>query len=417
MARDPSPGPLRVIGFQWSPATHDIKDFLARSRVPYLWMDVETSAGARERMDELKVPAGELPLVIFEDGTFLRQPSDVEIAERIGLSTEAAWPFYDLVVVGGGPAGMAAAIYAGSEGLRTVILDGDAPGGQAGQSARIENFIGFPEGLSGNELAHRAVEQARRFGVEIVAARKVVGLRVQEPFRVVVLDDERELFCNAVLLATGVNWRTLDAPGCQSLIGAGVYYGAASAESSAVRGQDVYLLGGGNSAGQAAMHLARFARSVTMLVLEETIEENMSRYLLDRIEETENIHVRSCCTIATAGGTERLESLTIENVVTSETETVPASSLFVFIGAAPQTEWLSGVLERDEQGFLLTGREMQNAAGAAWGEEREPFPLETSVPGVFAAGDVRAGSVKRIGSAIGDGATAIQFIHQWLGER
>jgi thioredoxin reductase (NADPH) len=417
MARDTSPGPLRVIGFQWSPATHDIKDFLARSRVPYLWMDVETSAGARERMDELGVPAGELPLVIFEDGTFLRQPSDVEIAERIGLSTEAAWPFYDLVVVGGGPAGMAAAIYAGSEGLRTVILDGDAPGGQAGQSARIENFIGFPEGLSGNELAHRAVEQARRFGVEIVAARKVVGLRVQEPFRVVVLDDDRELFCNAVLLATGVNWRTLDAPGCQSLIGAGVYYGAASAEASAVRGQDVYLLGGGNSAGQAAMHLARFARSVTMLVLEETIEENMSRYLLDRIEETENVRVRSCCTIATAGGTERLESLTIENVVTSETETVPASSLFVFIGAAPETEWLSGVIARDEHGFLLTGREMQNAAGAGWRQEREPFPLETSIPGVFAAGDVRAGSVKRIGSAIGDGATAIQFIHQWLGER
>ncbi|CAN5662219.1 hypothetical protein BH23GEM8_BH23GEM8_02980 [soil metagenome] len=355
MARDSSPGSLRVIGFQWSPATHDIKDFLARSRVPYLWMDAETSAGARERMDELGVSPRELPLVIFEDGTFLRQPTDVEIAERAGLSTEAAWPFYDLVVVGGGPAGMSAAIYAGSEGLRTVILDGDAPGGQAGQSARIENFIGFPEGLSGNELAHRAVEQARRFEVEIVAARKVVGLRVEEPFRVVVLDDERELFCNAVLLATGVNWRTLDAPGCQSLVGAGVYYGAASAEASAVRGQDVYLLGGGNSAGQAAMHLARFARSVTMLVLEETIEEHMSQYLLDRIGETQNVHVRSCCTIATAGGTERLESLTIENVTTSEIETVPASSLFVFIGAAPETEWLSGVLERDANGFLLTG--------------------------------------------------------------
>ncbi|MBA2669731.1 MAG: FAD-dependent oxidoreductase [Gemmatimonadetes bacterium] len=417
MARDSSPGSLRVIGFQWSPATHDIKDFLSRSRVPYLWMDAETRAGARERMGELGVSPRELPLVIFEDGTFLRQPTDVEIAERVGLSTEAAWPFYDLVVVGGGPAGMSAAIYAGSEGLRTVILDGDAPGGQAGQSARIENFIGFPEGLSGNELAHRAVEQARRFEVEIVAARKVVGLRVEEPFRVVVLDDERELFCNAVLLATGVNWRTLDAPGCQSLVGAGVYYGAASAEASAVRGQDVYLLGGGNSAGQAAMHLARFARSVTMLVLEETIEEHMSQYLLDRIGETQNVHVRSCCTIATAGGTERLESLTIENVTTSEIETVPASSLFVFIGAAPETEWLSGVLERDANGFLLTGPDARNAAGPAWEPERAPFPLETSVPGVFAAGDVRAGSVKRIGAAVGDGATAIQFIHQWLAER
>jgi thioredoxin reductase (NADPH) len=415
MSNESPAGPLRVIGLQWSPATHDVKDFLARSRVPYLWMDLEKSAGGRERVEELGVSTDELPLLIFPDGTHLLQPTNAEIAERIGLSTEADWPFYDLVIVGAGPAGMAAAIYAGSEGLRTVILDGDAPGGQAGQSARIENFIGFPTGLSGSELAHRAVEQARRFEVEIVAARTVTGLRVEEPFRVVELDDERELYCHAVLLATGVDWRTLDAPGCQALVGAGVYYGAASAESSAVRDQDVYLLGGGNSAGQAAMHLARFARSVTMLVLEESIEENMSQYLLDRIEATENIDVRACCTIANASGGDRLERLTIENVSTGESETVSASCLFVFIGAAPETEWLRGVLARDEQGFILTGPSARESE--TWGEAREPFPLETSIPGVFAAGDVRADSVKRIGAAVGDGAAAVQYIHQWLAER
>jgi thioredoxin reductase (NADPH) len=413
MPNESTAGPLRVIGLQWSPATHDVKDFLARSRVPYRWMDLETSEKGRELVTEMGVLPDQLPLVLFEDGTHLLQPSDAELAERIGLSTEAEWPFYDLVVVGAGPAGMAAAIYAGSEGVRTLVLDADAPGGQAGQSARIENFIGFPEGLSGNELAHRAVEQARRFDVELVAARRVTGLRVQEPFRVVLLDDGTELFCYAVLLAMGVDWRTLDAPGCQALVGAGVYYGAASAEASAVRDQDVYLLGGGNSAGQAAMHLARFARSVTMLVLEESIEENMSQYLLDRIEQTDNIEVRACCTIANAEGGERLERLTIQNVTTREAETVPASCLFVFIGAAPRTEWLEGVIQRDAEGFLLTGE----PAADGWEEARSPDPLETSIPGVFAAGDVRAGSVKRIGAAVGDGTAAVQYIHRWLGER
>jgi thioredoxin reductase (NADPH) len=417
MQKDSSSNAIRVIGFRWSPASHDVKDFLARSRVPYLWMDVETSAGGRERLEEFQVSPDDLPLVIFGDGSYLLKPSDAEIAEKIGLSTEAESPFYDLVVVGAGPAGMAAAIYAGSEGLRTVILDGDAPGGQAGQSARIENFIGFPDGLSGNELAHRAVEQARRFHVEIVAARQVTGLRAEEPYRVVTLDDASELYCHAVLIATGVNWRMLDAPGCQNLVGAGVYYGAATAEATAVRGQDVYLLGGGNSAGQAAMHLARFARSVTMLVLEESIDENMSQYLLDRIGATSNIQVRSCCTVVTAGGEDRLESLSIRNVVTGDTETVAATSLFVFIGAAPETDWVGDGVERDDNGFILTGNAALEASGEAWSLDRKPFPLETSVAGIFAAGDVRADSVKRIGAAVGDGASAVQYIHQWLAER
>jgi thioredoxin reductase (NADPH) len=409
--------PLRILGLRWSPATHDVKDFLARSRVPYHWMDLETDDAARERLDELGLSTDDLPVVVFPDDTYLARPDDAELAERIGLSTEARWPYYDLVVVGSGPAGLAAAIYAGSEGLRTLVIDLDAPGGQAGQSARIENFIGFPDGLSGSELTQRSVAQARRFGVEIVAAREVRGLRAEGPFRVLSLDEEDELFCSTVLLATGVSWRTLDAPGCQALVGAGVYYGAASAEATAVRDQDVYLLGGGNSAGQAAMHLARYARSVTMLVLEESIEENMSQYLLDRIQATPNIQVRSCCTVANAEGGDRLERLTIENVESGESEAVDAQCLFVFIGASPRTDWLHGVLERDEQGFLLVGSSAREAAGENWPLQREPHPLETSMPGVFAAGDVRAGSVKRIGAAVGDGSAAVQYIHACLGER
>lgn len=408
---------VRIIGFQWSPASHEVKDFLARSRVPYEWIDLESSDAGRRQMEELGVTTSDLPLVIFPDGGHLLRPSDSEIAERIGLQTEAEWPFYDLVVVGGGPAGMAAAIYAGSEGLRTIIIDADAPGGQAGQSARIENFIGFPEGLSGSELARRSVEQAKRFGAEIVAAREVAALRTEEPFRVVTLDDGTDLYCHTVLLAMGVSWRTLDAPGCRQLVGAGVYYGAASAEATAVRDQDVYLLGGGNSAGQAAMHLSRYARSVTMLVLEESIEENMSQYLLDRIEETDNITVRSCCTVANASGDDRLERLTIQNVQTQESEEVDASCLFVFIGAAPRTRWLGDSVQRDEHGFLLTGAAAKSAAGDRWTPPRDPLPLETSVPGVFAAGDVRADSVKRIGAAVGEGSAVVQYIHDCLRER
>jgi thioredoxin reductase (NADPH) len=410
---------VQVIGFQWSRQAHEIKDFLARNRVPYVWVDWERETETRRQAEAEGVEVGALPVVRFPDGITLSQPSDGQMAERIGLSTEAESPFYDLIIVGGGPAGLAAAVYGASEGLRTLIIEQEAPGGQAGQSARIENYLGFPEGLSGGDLARRAVEQADKFGVEILAARQVTGLRAEGPYRVISLDDGSELGCHTVLLSTGVAWRTLDAPGCQTLIGAGVYYGAASAEAESFRDQDVYLLGGGNSAGQAAMLLSRYARSVTMLALEETLSERMSQYLLERIENTDNIHTRPCCTIDRATGDGRLETITIRNVKTEEEETVDANGLFVFIGAAPETDWLESVVARDEQGYILCGAALNAEDGNrhGWPLRRDPFLLESSLPGVFVAGDVRAGSVKRVGAAVGEGSMAIQFIHQYLSER
>ncbi|MGI9179930.1 MAG: FAD-dependent oxidoreductase [Longimicrobiaceae bacterium] len=410
---------VRVVGFQWSAKAHEVKDFLARNRVPYLWPDVERDTDARRLVEEMGAEWGRLPLLLFPDGTHLLEPTDAEIAEKIGLSTEAESPFYDLIIVGGGPSGLAAAVYGASEGLRTIIIEQEAPGGQAGMSSRIENYLGFPEGLSGGELAQRAVAQAKRFGVEILAARQVEGLRVDGPYRVVTLDEGDELYCHSVLLATGVAWRTLDAPGCQTLIGAGVYYGAASAEAPALRDEDVYLLGGGNSAGQAAMLLSRYARSVTLLALEESFAERMSQYLLERLESTPNVTLRPCCTIAEAQGEGRLETITIENVQTADKETVPAAGLYVFIGAAPETDWLEGVVARDEKGFILCGSALTRDGNGQrnWKLEREPHMLETSVPGVFVAGDVRSGSVKRVASAVGEGSMAIQFIHEYLRER
>lgn len=412
------PARVRVVGLQWAPAAHEVKDFLARSRVAYTWMDLDSSAEGRRLLEESGLGPADLPLVIFPDGTRLARPSDADIAEKIGLSTEADHPFYDLVIVGGGPAGLAAAVYGASEGLRTLVIEREAPGGQAGQSARIENYLGFPDGLSGGDLAQRSVAQAKRFGCEIIAARAVKGLRTDGPYRAVTLDDGDEVFCHTVLLATGVEWRTLDAPGCRSLIGAGVYYGAASAEAESFAGKDVYLIGGGNSAGQAAVHLSRYARSVHMLALEENLAERMSKYLLDRIEDTDNIHVRPGCTVSDAGGEGKLESLTIQDVKSKECETVPANALFVFIGAVPETDWLDGTVQRDEGGFILSGDlRTDESEPLCWPLERKPYLLETSLPGVFVAGDARSGSVKRVGSAVGEGSMAIQFIHAYVAER
>jgi thioredoxin reductase (NADPH) len=410
---------VRVIGFQWSRRAHDAKDFLARNRVAYTWTDVDHDARARAEVERLGIPPGRLPLLRFPDDTHLLSPSDAEIAEKIGLSTEARSPFYDLVIVGAGPAGLAAAVYGASEGLRTLIVDRDAPGGQAGQSARIENYLGFPDGLSGGDLAQRAVAQARKFGVEILAAREARALRAEGPYRVVTLDDGDEIACHTVLLAMGVAWKTLDAPGCTGLVGSGVYYGAASAEAQAFRDRDVYLLGGGNSAGQAALLLARYARSVTMLALEDSLADRMSRYLLERIEQTPNIEARPCCTVEAATGKRNLETITIRNVQTDERETVPASGLFVFIGAAPETAWLRDVVALDADGQILCGSTLPRRFGRprGWSEDREPFMLETSMPGVFAAGDVRAGAVKRVGAAVGEGSVAIQFIHEYVRQR
>lgn len=405
---------VRVVGFRWAPATHEVKDFLARNRVPYYWIDLETNPGGHGLIEEAGATGADLPLVLFPDGSHLADPDDAQLAERIGLSTEADSPFYDLVVVGAGPAGMAAAVYAASEGVRTLVVDREAPGGQAGMSARIENYLGFPGGVSGAELAALAVSQAEGFGVEIVAARCATGLAIDGPYRAVTLDDGRSIYCHSVLLATGVSWRVLEAPGCRDLIGRGVYYGAASAEAASCREQDVYLIGGGNSAGQAAMELARYASSVTLVAPEADFAERMSEYLLDRLRESPNVRLRPGARVTGAAGEGRLETITVEEIETGASETVTTGALFVFIGAQPVTDWLEGLVARDEDGYLLTGGPAAERAPRPWTEDRLPLPLESSIPGVFVAGDARAGSVKRMGAAVGEGATAVQHIHEYL---
>lgn len=410
MANGDQQGKVRVIGFQWNPISHEIKDFLARNRVSYEWRDLDRERDARALLQRHDLAVSDLPAVIFPDGTCLSHPDDAVLAEQIGLSTEADSPFYDLVIVGAGPAGMAAAVYGASEGVRTLVLDREAPGGQAGLSASIENYLGFPGGVTGADLAQRGVEQARQFGVEVVAASAAVGIRAEDPFRVVRLEGGEELYCHTVLLAMGVAWRTLQAPGCRDLIGRGIYYGAAGAEASACQDQDVYLLGGGNSAGQAAVLLARFARTVTLVAPEEDFGDRMSEYLLQRLQEMPNVRFRGQSKVVSATGDRHLEHITVEDVESGRQENLATNGLFVFIGAAPETEWLDGVAARDERGFIQTGPGV-----AGWPLEREPFPLEASLPGVFVAGDVRAGSVKRIGAAVGEGSAAVQYIHAYLG--
>jgi thioredoxin reductase (NADPH) len=417
--RDRREASVRVVGYQWSPHAHEIKDFLARNRVPYRWMDIERDPEALETARRHDPELHSLPLVLFADGGVLAAPDIRALAARIGLDTEPDLPFYDLIVVGGGPAGLAAAVYGASEGVRTLVVERNAPGGQAGQSASIENYLGFPEGITGAELAGRAIVQAERFGAEILSARGVEAVRVDGDYRVVRLDDGRELGCHSVLLATGVSWRWLDAPGCGALVGAGIYYGAASAEAAAFRGEDVYLLGGGNSAGQAALLFARYARRVIMIVVERSLDETMSRYLVERIREAGNIVVRTGHTVAEATGDRCLRRLTITTADGERHEEVEAAALFVFIGGTPETEWLRDLVEVDEGGFILSAGDLARAGRRPrdWSEPRDPFLLETSIPGVLVAGDVRSGSVKRIASAVGEGAMAIHFVHQYLERR
>ncbi len=408
---------IRVIGNRWSPQSHQVKDFLARNQVPYQWLDIELEEEARRLVsyaDTTDVP--HLPLVLFPDGSRLEQPSNVQVAGKIGLKTQAERPFYDLVIVGGGPAGLAAAVYGASEGLDTVMIEREAPGGQAGSSSRIENYLGFPVGLSGADLARRAVTQAKRFGVEILTPQEVSGVRVEGPYRVVKLIDGNEISCHALLIATGVAWLRLNVPGVEALTGAGVYYGAAQTEALACQGEEVYLVGGANSAGQAAMYFSKYARHVTMLVRGDSLAKSMSQYLIEQIEAVENITVRSNASVVEAKGETSLEAITIADASTGGKETVPATSLFIFIGALPQTDWLDGMVERDERGFILTGPDLMHdrSRPKRWTLERDPFLLETNVPGIFAAGDVRHRSVKRVASGVGEGAIAVQFIHQYL---
>jgi len=410
---------IRVLGTRWSTRSYELRDFLARNQVPYQWIDVElaqTDPEVSGLVNSLGPEAETLPLILFPDGARLAEPPLPAVADKIGLHTHTETTFYDLAIVGGGPAGLAAAVYGASEGLHTVMIEREAPGGQAGLSSRIENYLGFPSGLSGNDLARRAVAQARRFGVEILAPQEAVSLRAEGPYRFLKLADGFEISCHALLLAMGVQWRTLDVPGIERLQGAGVYYGGGTTEAMACRGETVHIIGGANSAGQAAMHFAKFADKVVMLVRGESLAATMSHYLIEQIEKTPNIEVQTRSSVVEVHGETRLTGLTILRSSTGEKEKVPATSLYIFIGAQPRTEWLGSLIERDERGFILSGPDLLRGGKRppGWTLDRDPGLLETNVPGIFVVGDVRHGSVKRVASGVGEGAVVVQFMHQYL---
>jgi thioredoxin reductase (NADPH) len=406
----------KLIGHRWSAPSFAARDFMARNAVPYRWIAADEPEGGR-----LLLAAGldgrTLPVVVTTDGTTLVAPSITELATAVGLSTTPATDFYDLVVVGGGPAGLGAAVYGASEGLRTLLVERQATGGQAGQSSRIENYLGFPDGVSGAQLTDRARRQAVKFGAEILTTRDVTGLEVRGPARVVSFGDGSEVAAHAVVIATGVSYRDLDAPGVAGLVGRGVYYGSAATEAAACIDRDVFIVGGANSAGQAASFFSRHAKSVTLVVRGDALERGMSHYLIEQLRALANVSVRLCTVVEEAHGDEHLEALSLRHLPSGTAEQVPASHLFVFIGAQPRTDWLAGVLERDQRGFLVTGPDLllDGERPRGWFADRDPWPLEASVPGVFVAGDVRADSVKRVASAVGEGAMAVTLAHRYLG--
>lgn len=410
---------VRVLGARWSAKSYELRDFLARNQVPFQWLDVDAAGREPEVSQVLKsIDCADLklPLVLFPDGDPLTEPAPQQVAERLGLRTRACLDFYDLAIIGGGPAGLAAAVYGASEGLKTVMVEREAPGGQAGLSSKIENYLGFPSGLTGADLARRAVAQARRFGVEIVSPQEVTGLRVAGPYRYLSLSDGAELSCHALLLAMGVQWRKLEIPGADRLQGAGVYYGGGTTEAMSCRDEDVYIVGGANSAGQAAMFFSQYARRVVMLVRGKCLGATMSQYLIDQIVKTPNIHVQYGARVTEVHGEDHLEAISIACELGGQIERTPASSLYIFIGAEPRTAWLDGMVERDDRGFIKTGADLMHDGKRpkGWTADRDPGLLETSVPGIFAVGDVRHGSVKRVASGVGEGSIAIQFVHQYL---
>ncbi|MEL6129852.1 MAG: FAD-dependent oxidoreductase [Cyanobacteria bacterium J06628_4] len=404
---------VKVISDRWSPNSHALRDFLSRNQVPYRWLDIESNQEAQQ----LVTYAGEkdnpcLPLVLLPSGEKLVKPSTADLAQQVGMQTEAAKPFYDLVIVGGGPAGLAAAVYGASEGLRTVMIEREAPGGQAGTSSRIENYLGFPVGLSGSDLARRAVTQAKRFGVEILTPQEAKAIHLEDNYRIITLSDGSDISCHALILAMGVSWRRLTVPGVEQFTGAGVYYGAAQTEAAACQDEDVYVVGGANSAGQAAMYFSKYARQVRMLVRGESLTKSMSQYLIDQIAGTDNIEVMPFHSVVEAKGHDRLEEILVKDSQTGELKTFETNSLFIFIGATPSTDWLDGTVQRDERGFLYSGPDIPD--GTPWPLERDRFLLETNVPGIFAVGDVRHGSVKRVASGVGEGSICVQFVHRHL---
>jgi thioredoxin reductase (NADPH) len=409
---------IRVLGTRWSPRSYELRDFLARNHVPYQWIDVELSANDPETkrlLEALGPEAASLPVVLFPDGTKFLESVPADVAQKVGLRTRAQTSFYDLAIIGGGPAGLAAAVYGASEGLHTVIVEREAPGGQAGMSSRIENYLGFPNGLSGGDLARRAVVQAQRFGVEILS-QEAVGVRTEGSYRIIKLADGNEISCHALMVATGVQWRRLDTPGVDRLQGAGIYYGGGSTEALSCKGETVYVVGGANSAGQAAMNFSRYADRVVILVRGSSLAATMSQYLIDQIQQTPNIQLWTNASVAEAHGETHLEEISVLCSDTNKIERVPTNAMFIFIGALPRTDWLADLVERDDRGFILTGPDLiwDGKRPKGWSLERDPFLLETNIPGLFAVGDVRHGSVKRVASGVGEGSVAVQFIHQYL---
>ena len=411
---------VRVIGHRWSEQSQEVKTFLAHTPGPARGLAVARDEVAAQLLEAAGAGTADLPLVLVPEAPPLLSPSTTQLADTLGLHTRAEQPLYDLCIVGGGPAGLAAAVYASSEGLRAVVVERDAPGGQAGQSASIENYLGFPKGLSGADLTHRAVAQVARFGAEVVLAREVVGLETRGPVRAVRFDDDREVEARAVLVATGVSYRRLEAPGLDELGSRGVCYGASASEAAQCEGDEVYVVGAANSAGQAALNLARYAKRVVLLVRGDDVGRTMSQYLVARILSAPNIEVRHGCEVAAAAGDGHLEVLTLRDRATGEQEEVPATWLFIFIGAMPRTDWLAGVVRRDDHGFVVTGQDLvsgidpPDSTPAQWTADRPPYALETSLPGVFAAGDVRLDSMKRVASAVGEGAMSVHFVHGYL---
>lgn len=407
---------IRVAGTLWSPGSHYVKEFLARCQIPYQWLDIEKSGDTKELVESSSDGVPRLPMLFFPDGSTLADPDLATLAAKVGMTTQARQPFYDLIIIGAGPAGLAGAVYGASEGLRTVIIEREAAGGQAGTSARIENYLGFPQGISGSDLTRRATTQARRLGAELVTAQEVTGLRLDDPYRYVSLSDGTELSCHALLISTGVEVRKLDVPGIDRFVGGSVYYGAAASEAMYYKNKNVFVVGGANSAGQGAMFLSRFAREVTVLFRGDSLQKSMSKYLVDQIEATENIAVMVNTEVVAVNGSDRLESITLKNNRNGETDTVPADGIFIYIGAVPSTRVVRELVETDEAGFIYTGPDLirDGRRPTNWKPKRDPFLLETSVPGIFAAGDVRRGVIRRVASAVGQGAVAVSLIHKYL---
>ena len=409
---------IKLIGYQFSPKSHEIKEFLAGNLVPYLWQDVETSEDAKRLLELNKIALKDLPALFLEDGSCFCSPGIPLVAEKIGLNPTIKNTIYDVVIIGAGPAGLAASVYGASEGLKTLLIERRSPGGQAGTSSRIENYLGFPNGLSGSELTRRAITQATRLGAEVLLPRSVRDICQKDGYKKVLLDNGEEINTHSIVITTGVDYRKLETKGIPDFTGAGIYYGAAMTEAAAFRDCEVFVVGGGNSAGQAAMHLSKFAAGVTIVIRRKDLTSTMSAYLIDQIAKRENIHIQPCSEITEARGTGRLEELTILQADTGETITIKANALFIFIGAKPFTEWIGLDIIKDEKGFLETGRDLKTYEHfkKIWRQDRDPYLLETSCPGVFAAGDVRAGAMNRVASAVGEGSMSISFVHKYLAE-